>query len=320
LESYHLLYLYELPVGTRVTALIQRAVADMEASPFNYQFKLDTARLYFSHETLQLQLLELVNRGLVRNDGQIRLRRAAHREDQTISDLANDHNRFANPTLCIEGSRLVVNASESLEIIPVMLLSPEVHSYVAVVRLYPVTVTASLSQHDANPRIHTCLSRKVYAKFGFDSPNGFRETQNLSSDEEDDSDVPSSANHQRSWRLRPDPTAGTSSTSNVSRQPATATSAVPQRSSSISTIASVPSAIWKERWVPRTGPYSGRVSLENISDDVYEAATSGLLAEELDVRAPDMAGLVAAFRNILADAAMSGDFTQVLSTERSFYL
>jgi hypothetical protein len=85
-------------------------------------------------------------------------------------------------------------------------------------------------------------------------------------------------------------------------------------------IASVPSAIWKEQWVPQTGPYLGRVSLENISDDVYETATDGLFVEELDVRAPDIAGLVAAFRNILADAAMSGDFTKVLSTERSFYL
>jgi hypothetical protein len=62
------------------------------------------------------------------------------------------------------------------------------------------------------------------------------------------------------------------------------------------------------------------LSLENISDDVYETATDGLFVEELDVRAPDIAGLVAAFRNILADAAMSGDFTKVLSTERSFYL
>jgi hypothetical protein len=122
LESYHLLYLYELPVDTRVTALIQRAVSDMEASPFNYRFKSDTPRPYLSHETLHLQLLELVNRGVVRsNDGQIRLRRAAHRENQTISDLANDRNRFANPTICIEGNRLVVNTSESLEMIPVKL-------------------------------------------------------------------------------------------------------------------------------------------------------------------------------------------------------
>ena len=53
---------------------------------------------------------------------------------------------------------------------------------------------------------------------------------------------------------------------------------------------------------------------------MYEAVTGDLPVEELDVRVPDMAGLVAAFRNILADAAMSGDFTQVLLTERSFYL
>ena len=95
-----------------------------------------------------------------------------------------------------------------------------------------------------------------------------------------------------------------------------------QRSSSVSTITSVPSAIWKERWVPTTGPYLGLglSSLENISDDVYEAATSGRTMEALEVRALDMAGLVDAFKNILADAVMSGDFTQVLSTERGFYL
>jgi hypothetical protein len=85
-------------------------------------------------------------------------------------------------------------------------------------------------------------------------------------------------------------------------------------------IASIPPAIWKEQWIPRTGPYSGFFSLENISADVYEAATGSLPAEELDIHAPDMPGLVAAFGNILADAAMSGDFTEVLSTERSFYL
>jgi hypothetical protein len=80
-----------------------------------------------------------------------------------------------------------------------------------------------------------------------------------------------------------------------------------QRSSSVSTITSVPSAIWKERWVPTTGPYLGLglSSLENISDDVYEAASGGHTMEELDVRALDMAGLVDAFKNILATSLES---------------
>ena len=90
----------------------------------------------------------------------------------------------------------------------------------------------------------------------------------------------------------------------------------------ISTITSVPSAIWKEQWVPTMRPYLGLSlsSLENISDDVFEIATSGRTMEAFEVHALDMAGLVDAFKNILADAVMSGNFTQVPSTERGFYL
>ena len=70
------------------------------------------------------------------------------------------------------------------------------------------------------------------------------------------------------------------------------------------------------------GPYLGLslLSLENISDDVYEAATSGRTMEALNVHVLNMAGLVDAFKNILVDAVMSSDFTQALSTECGFYL
>ena len=100
-------------------------------------------------------------------------------------------------------------------------------------------VTVNLSHDDTNPRTHTCLSQKVYSKFGFDSANGFddnQEIQDLSSDEDN---VPSSANRQRSQPSRLGPTS-TNSASNLS-QSATATSAAVQRSSSVSTITSVPS-------------------------------------------------------------------------------
>jgi len=112
LEAYHLLHLYEVPLSTRITALIQRAIRDMETSPFRYQFKPDT-RPYFSHETLKLQLLEFVNRGVpCPNDGQVQLRCVAHREDQTIQNLATDRYRFAIPTVAIEGTYFVIHASE----------------------------------------------------------------------------------------------------------------------------------------------------------------------------------------------------------------
>ena len=192
--------------------------------------------------------------------------------------------------------------------------------YLTVVRLYPVTVTASFSQDNATPRIHTCLSRKVYTKFGIDNAIGFsgdEEVQNSSSDEDN---TPSLSDRQhRSSHLIP--SAGTSS--NVSQPTITATtttSSTLQRSSSLSTFSFVPSAIWKEPWVAQTGPYRGVVSLDNISNDVYEVATSDVIVDELDVRAPDMAGLVSSFRDMLAAAAHAGDFTNLLSTERAFYL
>jgi len=61
------------------------------------------------HETLSLQLLELVNRGSHLNGGPIRLRRAPPRANQTIQDLAMDRMRFAYVNINMEGNHLALN-------------------------------------------------------------------------------------------------------------------------------------------------------------------------------------------------------------------
>ena len=98
-----------------VTTLIQHVVSDMKASPFHYSFKLPGlhGQTYSPHEVLDLLLLEFINRGVPRaNDNQIRLRRAPHRENQTLEDLCRDRTRFGIPSLAIEGTYLVINMGQ----------------------------------------------------------------------------------------------------------------------------------------------------------------------------------------------------------------
>jgi len=63
LDEYRLLYLYYLPLTTLVTDLIHQVVNDLQQSLFAYQFSGNTRGSFLPHETLPLQLLELVNRG-----------------------------------------------------------------------------------------------------------------------------------------------------------------------------------------------------------------------------------------------------------------
>src|ERR1700675_2968835 len=79
LESYGLLYHYELPVSLSVTSFIDRVVEDMEQSSFQFAPTTRGAVPFSPQEVLPLQLLEIVNRGTPRrSDRQIRLCRTAH--------------------------------------------------------------------------------------------------------------------------------------------------------------------------------------------------------------------------------------------------
>lgn len=98
------------------------------------------------------------------------------------------------------------------------------------------------------------------------------------------------------------------------------TSTTLQRSNSLSTFSFIPSAVWKEPWSPQPGPYTGFFSLASIADDVYDAASSGVVVEYLDVRASSMSCLVNKFKTMLGDAAKNGDFTHLLSIERGFHM
>jgi hypothetical protein len=94
--------------------MLQHVASDMEASAFHYQFSSNDAhRPFLVHETLPLQPLMIVNRGVPRpNDQKIRLRRAAHGRDHTLATLASDRMRYAIPAFSFEGNHFVLNVGE----------------------------------------------------------------------------------------------------------------------------------------------------------------------------------------------------------------
>ena len=67
------------------------------------------------HETLDLQLLELVNRGTRLHGRTIRLRHAPPRINQTIQDLVMDRYRFAAAGINIEGNHLALNFGKQID-------------------------------------------------------------------------------------------------------------------------------------------------------------------------------------------------------------
>jgi hypothetical protein len=92
-----------------------------------------------------------------------------------------------------------------------------------------------------------------------------------------------------------------------------------QRNSSLS-LDNVLAVIWTTEWVPIEGHHAGLYSLETLLENVCSAANSGIIWDDLEVCGPDIKGLVAKFKAMLGDAVDSGDFTSVLSPERSFVM
>lgn len=206
-----------------------------------------------------------------------------------------------------------------------MVSSPTIFSYplyiftnITAVRNYPLTATAAFSG-DIGPRAHTCVSRKLYSQFRQDGFSNLTEN----SDDDEMARVPSSDEDEvgpigvggrptsvprRSPRL-----------ATASNSPTQPQSLSLQRTHSFSSASGfLPSAIWKVPFAPHVGRYSGLYEFNDIAEDAYEAATSGLAVDELEIRGEDVKALAAAFSGLLAEAAKDGDFTDVLTPHRHF--
>jgi hypothetical protein len=112
LQTWNLVYSYELPLSTTVTDLITRVIGDMQSCHYNYQFttSASTSSLLV-HEAHPLQPLEIVNRGIPRTDGQVRLRRSIHAHE-TLGSLTQNR-YFVVPTISMEGNSFIIHLGES---------------------------------------------------------------------------------------------------------------------------------------------------------------------------------------------------------------
>jgi hypothetical protein len=191
---------------------------------------------------------------------------------------------------------------------------------VIVVRQYPLTAITSFDEGEpAAP--HTCIAKKVYGPFS--QSEGSDDDSQSSSDEEASShQQPASVNHRRrSPRLMQNHPVSGSSSGIVAVAPSTATTSTSLQQSNSSTVMSTyPAAIWQVPWIPPNGAYVGRVAPDNFPRVVYEIATDGSSPDMLDISGYDVEDLAAKLKLKIGDAVDRGDFTDLLSSERSFYV
>jgi len=198
--------------------------------------------------------------------------------------------------------------------------------------------TTALDDHA--PRLHTCISDKIYFLFGLDGTIGNPDYDGDTSDKEDStplalSSTPAVASTAIaaavSTAAMPSvgttrSTAATASTA-VTRSTATSATAgtpnVPsalQRLPSVSTLSFLPPQIWDVDWTPAVGRYEQMFSPELMAEVVYVLATDDVPTPPFEVRGKDAADLVVSFRKLLGQAAAWEDFTNILSPNRSFLL
>jgi len=79
----------------------------------------------------------------------------------------------------------------------------------------------------------------------------------------------------------------------------------------------IPPSIWTVPWNPYH-PSPATYTIANLADHVFDAAVQGEDDHGLTVRGASVAGLVADFKAKIAAAVTAGDFTNILSPDRSF--
>jgi hypothetical protein len=200
--------------------------------------------------------------------------------------------------------------------------------YCSAVRVYPLLATAALSDADTVPRVHSCVSRKIYSVFGLDGATS--NVENNGSDTSDSGDEDPSANlaqptaiiqPRRSSRLG-QPQAGPSAM-NRSQSPTRSFGSSTrglQRDASLSSFSFLPPRIWDTTWVPTVSHYHEFFSAQQMSETLYELASQGATSNSLEVRAQDVAGLALSFKEMIGQAVDAGDFTNILAPERAFLM
>ncbi|KAJ7160827.1 hypothetical protein C8R46DRAFT_1223166 [Mycena filopes] len=354
LETHDLRFLYRLPETTTIVALIATVVAAMESSPTRWKFNRGQSSLAYHlrpHESLPLQLLGLVNKGIPRShNGPIFLRRQPPSLDHTLRTLLDDRSIFAKPKVTIRGSRMIVQ--------------------LVVARSGITCIADPDTPASGHPRRHSCLSTIFHEFFsiahedpeGSDwSPPTCDSGGESSDDESEEMELEQALLASDIENLPSTPTPGPSTRGAVTRpharsplQPAMEVQApaadtspsVPPTVSSISQATSGSSAaqashfhdyafipppvfvypkvrdddLWAVEWVPQPAKYEGLFDRADLAKSIFETACSGARPRELIVEGTSIAECVDNLLALILVSARSGDYTAILSPDRTFQL
>ncbi|KAJ7650550.1 hypothetical protein FB45DRAFT_730675, partial [Roridomyces roridus] len=300
LDNYHLRFVYRLPIDTKIVELIQVATNDMKNSSSQWRFSEPSSSLtqyLHPNETLHLQLLRMSNRGLPRkSDGLIILTRQPVDHQLTLAHLfANPYKVFVKPGLGIRDSRLVLNFGQ-----------------------WPNTSFPATVNTLGTLRRHSCIGQRMHSLFSADHECGANTSswtapQCESEDdheaelsEVEDTSTPISRSATTPTHAAPvsRPSLPTDSTADSTRQPISVT----------------PPRLWATHWTPAPGRYSGRLFEATIfSKALFETATGTLSnPAKLVISGEDFSELAQALIKEIKLAAIAGDFTKILSSDRSF--
>ena len=82
-------------------------------------------------------------------------------------------------------------------------------------------------------------------------------------------------------------------------------------------VSSLPHSIWNVPWVPPPSPDGPSYKMEGFTPAVFHAASQGTNSV-LNLQAASLDGLVDCLAAAIDDAGRCGDYSQVLSSERTF--
>jgi len=85
-------------------------------------------------------------------------------------------------------------------------------------------------------------------------------------------------------------------------------------------VSSLPHSIWDVPWVPPPLPAGPSYKMEGFTPAVFRAASQGTFSPVLNLQAASLDELVDRFAAVIDDAGCRGDYSHVLSSERTFTL
>ncbi|KAJ7149389.1 hypothetical protein C8R43DRAFT_887958 [Mycena crocata] len=308
LEKHCLRFMYRLPEYTTVVALIAKIVGDMETSGTKWRFARSSPSLIRHlrpHESLALQLLGLVNKGIPRSDGVIFMRRQPADRSLTLAGLLADPKLFSKSKLCNREGRLILKFVVA-------------HS----------GITGLFDSGDGATRRHSCLPTLFHSLFSIENENS-ENTSEWSAPECDSGGESDNESEMEELERTLLVCAISSHDSSNFVLPISTTSLADCSLFLLSPLmhqqlvvypAIRDGELWEERWVPQPGSYGGLFNMSDFAKSIFDTASSGGHPSELLIEGFNIEALTTSFIDKIKAAVADRDFTHILSPDRTFQI